>query len=54
MSVGKLDLDDEKLQENITEAIKAITSSFSGKEISQIVRKMHLAPTMGPSVEFSI
>jgi large subunit ribosomal protein L1 len=54
MSIGKTDLDDEKLKENILEAIKAIAISFNSKEIAQIVKKMHLAPTMGPSVEFII
>lgn len=54
LAVGKLDLEDEKLEENINEAIKAIATSFSNKEISQLIRKMHLAPTMGISVAFSL
>ncbi len=53
MAVGKIEIDDEKLEENILEALQAISSAV-GKEINQIIRKTHLAPTMGPSVQFKI
>ncbi len=53
LAVGKLDLEDEKIQENIKEALQAIASAVSGKEIPQVIKKAHLAPTMGISVEFS-
>jgi large subunit ribosomal protein L1 len=53
IGVGKLELDDEKLEENIKEALQAIASAV-GKEIHQVVRKTHLAPTMGPSVQFKL
>lgn len=52
IAVGKTDLDDEKIKENIIEIFKAIEIAVGKKEISQIVRRMHLAPTMGPSAMF--
>lgn len=49
MNVGKLDMDNEKLVENINFAILAI-ADVVGKSYEQIIQRMHLAPTMGPSV----
>lgn len=54
MAVGKVDLEDEKIQENVKTALQAIAQCIGNKEIVQIVRKTHLAPTMGPSVEFKL
>lgn len=54
MAVGKIDLEDEKIEENIKEALQAIVSAVNGKEAHQTIRKTHLAPTMGPSVEFKL
>lgn len=50
MSVGKLDMEDEKLIENIHEAVKAIEVAV-GKNHTQIINKLHLTPTMGPAVK---
>jgi large subunit ribosomal protein L1 len=52
MNVGKLDMEDEKLIENINVAVSAIEEVL-GKPIEQILQKMHLAPTMGASVKIS-
>jgi len=52
MNVGKLDLEDEKLIENINVAVSAIEDVL-GKPMAQILEKMHLAPTMGASVKIS-
>ncbi|MDD4382263.1 MAG: 50S ribosomal protein L1 [Candidatus Dojkabacteria bacterium] len=52
MNVGKLDLDNEKLEENIHSAISAILNIL-GKQYEQGVHRMHLAPTMGPSIKIS-
>ncbi len=49
MSVGKLDLEDEKLEENIHVAVSAI-ADVVGKTYDQLIQKMSLCPTMGPSV----
>ncbi len=54
MGVGKIDLEDQKIEENIKEALQAIASAVNGREISQVIRKTHLAPTMGPSVQFKL
>lgn len=54
MAVGKTDIDDKKLEENIKEALQAIAISMNGREINQVIRKIHLAPTMGPSVQFKL
>ena len=51
INVGKLDLDDAKLTENITVALKAIEEVY-GKTLPQILRGLHLSPTMGTSVKF--
>ena len=50
MSVGKIDLDDEKLIENIHVAVQAIADVI-GKTPELAIERMHLAPTMGPSVK---
>ncbi|MHC1716680.1 MAG: 50S ribosomal protein L1 [Candidatus Dojkabacteria bacterium] len=50
MNVGKLDLEDEKLIENINTAVAAM-SEVVGKPYDQMIEKMHLSPTMGPSVK---
>lgn len=52
MSVGKIDLDDEKIIENIHSAVLAI-SEVLGKTPELSIQKMHLAPTMGPSVKIA-
>ncbi|HVX92600.1 MAG TPA: 50S ribosomal protein L1 [Candidatus Dojkabacteria bacterium] len=51
VNVGKLDLDDAKLIENINVALKAIEEVY-GKTLNQILRGTHLSPTMGTSVKF--
>ena len=50
MKVGTLDMENEELMENIHEAIKAIEAAV-GKNYEQAINKLHLAPTMGPSVK---
>ena len=50
MSVGKIDLEDEKLFENIHVAVQAI-ADIVGKTPELAIERMHLAPTMGPSVK---
>jgi len=50
IKVGTLDMEDEELIENIHEAVKAIESAVT-KNYEQAINKMHLAPTMGPSVK---
>lgn len=48
--VGKTDMDDEKIIENVHKAMQSISETV-GKGINQILRSVHLAPTMGPSVK---
>lgn len=48
MSAGKLDLDDEKLVENVHACVVALEEVI-GKGYTQACDRMHLAPTMGPS-----
>ena len=50
MNVGKIDLEDEKLIENIHIAVQAIADVI-GKTPELAIERMHLAPTMGPSVK---
>lgn len=50
LNVGKLDLEPEKIVENINKAIIAVEEVF-GKPYNQFVKKITLAPTMGPSVK---
>ena len=52
MNVGKLDMDDEKLIENVHTAVSAIEVAV-GKGYIQAFRKFHLAPTMGPALKVS-
>lgn len=47
---GKLELDDEKLVENVHACVLAVEDVI-GKPYSQAIDKMHLAPTMGKSVK---
>ena len=50
MSVGKLDMEDEKLIENLHEMVNAVEGAV-GKGYAQAIKKMHLTPTMGPSIK---
>lgn len=52
MNVGKLDMDDAKLVENVHAGIAAIEEVL-GKTYDQILQRVHLAPTMGASVKIS-
>jgi large subunit ribosomal protein L1 len=52
LAVGKIDQEEEKITENIAEALKAIRTAIGEKDLSQNIKRMHLAPTMGPSVRF--
>lgn len=52
MNVGKLDMDDKKLIENVHAAVISIEEVL-GKPVDQILQKMHLAPTMGASVKIA-
>ncbi len=53
IAVGKLDLDDEKLLENIKVAINAIAEVI-GKSPELSIKSMHLCPTMGQSVKVTL
>ncbi len=48
IKAGKLDMDDEKLIENVHVAVSAVEEVL-GKPYNQSVVRMHLASTMGPS-----
>jgi large subunit ribosomal protein L1 len=48
--VGNVEMEDQKILENITAALEA-AAEVLGKKPNQIVKKAHLAPTMGPSIE---
>jgi large subunit ribosomal protein L1 len=50
MKIGKLDMENDKLIENIHEAIKSIEVAI-GRNYEQGIKRLHLAPTMGPSVK---
>lgn len=52
MGVGSLDMEDEKLEENIHTAISAI-SEVVGKPYDQIIQRMYICPTMGPSIKIA-
>ncbi len=54
LAVGKIDLEDEKIEENIKEALQSIATAMGSRELKQVIRKTHLAPTMGPSVQFKL
>lgn len=51
VGVGKLDLKEEQLLENIKTVFSAVESAV-GKQFGAVVRRLYLAPTMGPSVKF--
>lgn len=51
--VGKVSYGSEKITANVKEMINAI-ASLLGKSKEFVIKKAHLAPTMGPSVSFDI
>ena len=51
--VGKVDMDDAQIAENITACVEA-AAGVVGKTTDQAVRGAHLAPTMGPSVKITL
>ncbi len=48
IKAGKLDIDDDKLIENVHVAVLAVEDVL-GKPYNQSIVRMHIAPTMGPS-----
>ncbi len=50
MNVGKLDMEDVKLVENVHAGVASIVEVLA-KPVDQVIQKMHLAPTMGASVK---
>ncbi len=50
LNVGTVEMETEKIIENINVALKACADAYS-KLPRQIVRLVHVAPTMGPSVK---
>lgn len=48
IKAGKLDMDDDKLLENISVAISAVEEVL-GKPYNQVVDRLHITSTMGPS-----
>jgi large subunit ribosomal protein L1 len=50
MNAGKLDLDDEKLVQNVNACISAVEEVL-GKPYDQVIQKLNFAPTMGASVK---
>jgi len=48
--VGKMEMEDEKVIENVHTAMQAI-SDVLGKSLNQLIKSVHLAPTMGPSAK---
>ncbi len=52
MNVGKLDMEDAKLIENVHAGVTSIEEVL-GKPVDQILQKLHLAPTMGASVKIA-
>ena len=52
-AVGKTDMDDAKILENIHACIKAASKVIGGIP-SKFIKKAYLAPTMGPSVQIKL
>lgn len=50
IKVGKLDMETKELVENVHEAVKAIEVAV-GRNYEQAINRLHLAPTMGPSIK---
>jgi large subunit ribosomal protein L1 len=53
VAVGKVSYANDKIQANVREMINAI-ATLLGKSKEYVIKKAHLAPTMGPSVSFDI
>ena len=50
MNVGKLDMEDVKLVENVHAGVASIVEVLA-KPVDQVIQRIHLAPTMGASVK---
>uniref|UniRef100_A0A7C5YRQ6 Ribosomal protein n=1 Tax=candidate division CPR3 bacterium TaxID=2268181 RepID=A0A7C5YRQ6_UNCC3 len=51
LAIGKIDQDDDKIVENIKTAINSIREACSRSNAQ--IRKLYIAPTMGPSIEIT-
>lgn len=51
LAVGKVNIEDDKIAENVITAMNAFSESL-GKQLPQLTKSTYLAPTMGPSVRF--
>jgi len=54
VGVGKLSFEDKQLEENLKTLIDAINAAKPSGVKWQLIRKVHIAPTMWPSIQISI
>jgi len=54
VGVGKLSFDNEKLIENIKALIDAVNSAKPSGVKWQLIKKIHIAPTMGPGIQIQV
>lgn len=53
VTVGKVDTEDEKVEENIMATIKSISEGI-GKSTDTLLKSVHLSPTMGAGVRITL
>ena len=54
VGIGKLSFDANKLEENLKALIDALNAAKPSGVKGQLIKKVHIAPTMGPSVQVAI
>jgi len=54
VGVGKLSFDNKQLEENLKALIDAINAAKPSGVKGQLIKKVHIAPTMGPSVQVAV
>jgi large subunit ribosomal protein L1 len=54
VGIGKLSFDSNKLEENLKALIDALNAAKPSGVKGQLIKKVHIAPTMGPSVQVAI
>ena len=54
VSIGKLSFDNKQLEENLKALIDALNAAKPAGVKGQLIKKVHIAPTMGPGIQVAV
>jgi len=54
VSIGKLSFDNKQLEENLKALVDALNAAKPAGVKGQLIKKVHIAPTMGPGIQVAV